>query len=217
MHRFIKSSALLLPRAMFLLLLTILLSGPASGRSVELRFDSEDPAATPFPSDLFTAAAPERLTGRRVALPFPDCAEQATQCELIHQLNTLDGFNLQPRLSLPFSAPIDPLSVGSDNVFLLRLGASSHELTRGGSGPVKVGIDQLVWDPESNTLHVEAGAQLDQRRRYALIVTTGVRDTQGRPISRRAFSRFLVRMWRSAETRDYARSLLSASIAAFRH
>jgi hypothetical protein len=42
-----------------------------------------------------------------------------------------------------------------------------------------VGINQVVWDPETNTLHVESDALLEQARRYALIVTDGVLDVQG--------------------------------------
>ena len=36
-------------------------------------------------------------------------------------INTLDGFNLQPRLSIPFTGPIDVSTVSSRNVFLVRL------------------------------------------------------------------------------------------------
>ena len=37
-------------------------------------------------------------------------------------INTLDGFNLQPRLSIPFDGPIDVNTVNSHNVFLVRMG-----------------------------------------------------------------------------------------------
>jgi hypothetical protein len=40
-------------------------------------------------------------------------------------INTLDGFNLQPRLSVPFSGSIDANSVTSDTVFLLSLERTS--------------------------------------------------------------------------------------------
>ena len=36
----------------------------------------------------------------------------------------LNGFNLQPRLSVPFSGPIDANSVTSDTVFLVSLGST---------------------------------------------------------------------------------------------
>ena len=37
--------------------------------------------------------------------------------------------------------------------------------------PQKIGIDQVVWDTATNTLHVESDELLDQHTRYALIVT----------------------------------------------
>ena len=40
-------------------------------------------------------------------------------------------------------------------------------------------INQVVWDAETNTLHVESDALLEQARRYAVIVTDGVLDVNG--------------------------------------
>lgn len=199
-------------RSLILLTLTLLAPSWAFAKPVELRFDLHDPDATPFPSNLFAARAPERLTRLRVDLPFPDCDQQPTDCALISQLNTLDGFNLQPRLSIPFDGPIDPLTVTSENVFLLRLGGFGPSL-----GARRIGIDQVVWDPERQTLHVESGDQLDQHTRYALIVTRGVRDAQGQPIARRAFHDFFQHLWWPARTRRYARSLLYAAFVAVRN
>jgi len=38
---------------------------------------------------------------------------KALQCQDVAALNTLDGFNIQPRLTIPFSGPIDVSSVRS--------------------------------------------------------------------------------------------------------
>ena len=59
-------------------------------------------------------------------------------------LDTLDGFNIQPRISIPFSGPIDVSTVSSSTVFLV--GPADHV----------VGINQIVWEPATNTLHVES-------------------------------------------------------------
>src|SRR5262249_6127141 len=75
-------------------------------------------------------------------------------------------------LSVPFTGPIDPSSVTSETVFLFKLGIA----------PSFVGINQVVWDPDANALHVESDAFLDQHARYLLVVTNGVRDTAGDPI-----------------------------------
>jgi hypothetical protein len=139
-----------------------------------------------FPSDRFTRLDFTQNTFRRVNLAMPaDCtssAAKALQCEDVAVLNTLDGFNIQPRLSIPFSGPIDVASVTSDSVFLISLGS-----TRGfGSFGDKVGINQVVWDVASNTLHVESDELLEQHTRYALVVTSRVRDASGRPVGTRS-------------------------------
>ena len=121
----------------------------------------------PFPSDIFTVADPVQKTGRRVNLPYPDCSVRVSDCHDLEVINTLDGFGLQPRLSIPFDGAIDPDSVNSDSVFLVGLAPRGS----------RIGINQVVWDPATLTLHVESDALLAQHSRYALIITNGVRDT----------------------------------------
>lgn len=70
-------------------------------------FDLDDRRGSPFPSDRFTVADVTQNTGRRVTLPKPDCAVQPNDCADFDVINTLDGFNVQPRLSIPFDGPID--------------------------------------------------------------------------------------------------------------
>jgi hypothetical protein len=151
----------------------------------QAKFDLSSPAGGPFPSDRFTELDATHLTGVRVNLPKPDCAARPSDCADIDVLNTLDGFNLQPRLSIPFTRPIDPASVSSANVFLVSLGST----TGGGAGKV-VGINQIIWDPGTNTLHAESDEFLDQHTRYALVVTNGIRDAAGDPVEAGDFARF---------------------------
>src|SRR5262245_7988620 len=68
-------------------------------------FDLATPQSGPFPSDLFTIADINQNTGRRVDLPLPDAATHPSDFDDVTVINTLDGFNLQPRLSIPFSGP----------------------------------------------------------------------------------------------------------------
>src|SRR5262249_2234592 len=56
---------------------------------VRARFDLGSPASGPHPSDRFTVADDSQLTGRRVRLPFPDCAVRVSDCEDLRVLNTL--------------------------------------------------------------------------------------------------------------------------------
>jgi hypothetical protein len=147
------------------------------------------PAALPaadvvrmFPSDAFTAFDLTQNTLRRVNLPKPNCAARPSDCADIDVINTLDGFNLQPRLSITFDGPIDVSTVSSRTVFLLSLGSTLP----GGRFPLHVvGVNQVVWDPETLTLHAESDELLDQHTRYALIVTTGVHDLAGEPVRAR--------------------------------
>jgi len=76
--------------------------------------------------------------------------------------------------------------VNSSTVFLGRLGDAL-----GGGGGETVGINQIVWDPATNTLHAASDELLDQHTRYLLVVTTGVKGADGQPISREVFDNFL--------------------------
>ena len=131
-----------------------------------------------FPSDRFTVHDRTQNTRRRVNLAKPDCTLNVVRCQDIDVLNMLDGFNIQPRLSIAFSGAIDVSSVGSDSIFLVSLGST---LGHGSFGD-KVGINQIVWDPQTNTLHAESDELLEQHTRYALVVTDRVRDAQGHRI-----------------------------------
>lgn len=160
-------------------------ASPAVAAGIEPRLDLTSPGGAPFPSNRWTVPDRTQLTGVRVALPKPDCAVRPTDCQDINVLNTLDGFNLQPRLSIPFTGAIDVSSVSSSDVFLVRI--------HGGDGTSSrvVGINQIVWDPASDTLHAESDQFLDQDTTYALVVTTGVRDASGDAIGRDDFRRVL--------------------------
>jgi hypothetical protein len=172
---------------------------------VHALFDPSAPVGGPFPSDWFTVADSSHNTGRRVNLPLPDCETRRSDCEDIAVLNSLDGFNLQPRLSVPFSGSIDANSVTSDTVFLVSLGSTLSDQGYMPPGTV-VGINQVVWDTFTTTLHIESNALLAQHTRFALIVTRGVRDDDGAPVeASEAFRRF-----RQIVRGEYKQALLAA-------
>src|SRR5262249_25523240 len=166
----------------------VLLPTLASAAAVETLFDLSSTVRSPFPSDRFTGFDHETKTGLRVSLPNPDCAVRPSDCADIDVINMLDGFNLQPRVSIPFSGPINVTSVSSSTVFLVRLGD-----VHGGRSRHVVGINQIVWDPATNTLHAESAEFLDQHTRYPLVGPEGVRDTAGQPVRAGAFRAFLGR------------------------
>jgi hypothetical protein len=181
----------------------------ATPAAVHALFDLSHPGGAPFPSDLYTVADETTNTALRVELPLPDCVVQQSDCEDLGVINTLDGFNMQPRLSIPFDGSIDINSVTNRTVFLISLGDALDPHDSGGQG---VGINQVVWDTFTNTLHVESDELLNQHARYALIVTTGVRDASGEPVeASESFRRF-----RSHVRGEYKHDLLDAIHAARR-
>jgi hypothetical protein len=167
-------------------LLLALSARSASAENTEVLFDIDDPSSTLFPSNLFTVFDVRQNTLRRVNLPRPDCAAEPIACQDIDVLNTLDGFSVQPRLSIPFSGPIDVSSVTSDTVFVISLGSTLGL----GSFLDRIGINQVVWDPETNTLHAQTDEILEPHTRYALVVTDGVRDAAGDPLTGGIFDWF---------------------------
>ncbi len=198
--------------------------------ATEALFDLGSPATGPFPSDWFTVQDFTQNTLRRVSLPLPDCQVRVSDCEDIAVLNELDGFNVQPRLSVPFSGSIDVNTVTSDTLFLVTLGSTGsgqddmpQGLTGLGSGQYRrpqggdympwgtvVGINQVVWDPSTKTLHVESDELLAQHTRFALIVTRGIHAEGGAPVeASEAFRRF-----RADVRTEYKQALLEAIQAA---
>src|SRR5262245_34433683 len=131
--------------------LFMFLAGPSLALAAGVRalFNLERPADGPFPSDWFTVSDRSHLTGLRVKLPKPDCSERPSDCEDLDVINTLDGFGLQPQLSVPFDGPIDVDTVNSDAIFLINLGSTIND---GDTPGVIVGINQIVWDTFTHRL-----------------------------------------------------------------
>ena len=168
--------------------LAALLALPASAMAagVSVKFNVDDINGSPFPSDRFTRPDWSQRTGRIVNLPKPLCTVAPSDCADIDVVNTLDGFNTQPRISVPFTGAIDLNSVNSNTVFLVNLGDT---LSGKGFGQ-RVGINQILWDTATHTLVFESDELLAEHSRYVLVVTTGVRDAAGQPIQAGRFGRF---------------------------
>jgi hypothetical protein len=156
-------------------------------------------AGQPFPSDLYTVSDSTQITGLRIDLPKPDCATHPSDCADIAVLDTLDGFNIQPRISIPFSGPIDLSTVSSSTIFLV------------GPGGQLVSINQIVWEPATNTLHAESDEQLAQDATYLLVVTEGVHAADGTPLDGTRFRRDLnYGQTKDPATKAYRKALLDA-------
>src|SRR5262245_14638313 len=176
----------MLRAAVLCLAVLAVVPGVTLGAGVEALFDLSSPTTAPFPSDAFTKLDLSHLTLRRVNLPKPDCAVRVSDCQDIDVINTLDGFNLQPRFSIPFSGAIAPSTVDSSTVYLVNLGDTTRVFQGFGK---KVGINQVVWDPAKNTLHVESDEVLKEHTKYALVVNDRVKDANGDPVEAGDFGR----------------------------
>jgi len=152
----------------------------------------------PFPTNLYTVPDASEITGVRVDLPTPDCTTRPSDCADVAVLNTLDGFNVQPRISIPFSGPIDPSTVSSSTVFLV------------GPGDHVVGINQAVWEPATNTFHAESDEQLAQDATYLLVVTNGIHAADGTPIKATFRHDLNYGQTKDRATKAYRKALLDA-------
>ena len=96
-----------------------------------------------FPSNAFTVRDKRQVTGRRVAFrrgrDFPmvkgsvrrRCTKATYSiCDAFAQLNHLDGFDLQPRVAIPFTGPINLASITDKNVFIADGNAVKAEVVR---------------------------------------------------------------------------------------
>jgi len=184
------------------LVLSLLVPSVAQAAGVEPRFDLSGPTGSPFPSDRFTVRDWTQLTGLRIALPKPDCATRPSDCQDVDVLNDLDGFNVQPRISIPFTGELDLTSVSSDSIFLVHL--TDEGGRRPHPEPELTGINQVVWNPALDTLHVESDQLLAQDTRYLLVVTRDVRDADGDRIDAAPFRQAL------KDDKDYRQDLLEA-------
>ncbi|MFN0169611.1 MAG: alpha/beta hydrolase family protein [Bryobacteraceae bacterium] len=162
-------------------LLFLLAPAYLSGAGVKVLFDPTSAAVGPFPTDFLTVPDPLQKSGLRVNLPLPNCAARPTDCDEVRLINNLDGFSLQPRARVRFSAPVNPDTL-RDGIYFVWLDALSRD--EPGLGPVGklTPINEVMYDPGTNTAYARPDDFFDQTRRYALVVTTGVRDTRGDPV-----------------------------------
>lgn len=125
------------------------------------------PDASAMPNDRFTVADSRQLTGRRVALPMPSCTvATSSTCDAVRLLNTLDGFDLQPRVTIRFTGAIDVSTVVPSTVYVE-------------GGGLHVGLQEITYDPTEHVLLGTLREQLPEQRTFTLVVTNGVRDAAG--------------------------------------
>src|SRR6478672_5296276 len=189
MHTTLNEKYSVIRRAIIFLVATALLTPALALAETHPLFNLQSTTQSPFPSDRFTVFDAQQLTGLRVNMPLPNCASRPSDCADLTLLNQLDGFNPQPRLSIPFDGAIDVSSANSNTIFLVQLpsgfvfGQEAEGNIFNGFAPNIIGINQIVWDPASLTLFAESDQHLDQHANYLLVVTDGVHDAAGNPVA----------------------------------
>jgi hypothetical protein len=138
-----------------------------------------------FPDNAFTVADASQLTGRRInfregvdypnigGVVQPSCTNaDYSICDAFAQLNKLDGFDLQPRVLVPFTGAINLGSVNASDFFI--------STDKGG---FVSGLRQLTFDPATNTLAGISDGFLNENTSYRIHVTNGILDNAGRPVN----------------------------------
>ena len=114
-----------------------------------------------FPSDQFTVPDARQLTGLRVDLPLPDCDELPSRCNEIELLNELDGFDLEPRITIQLDAAPD-----GDLEALLTEDNLRLEPVAGGDA---VPLGRFVFDPETRLLYAVPDQLLAEDTEYRIV------------------------------------------------
>ena len=125
-----------------------------------------------MPSNIYTVADANQLTGIRINLPIPVCdATNSSVCDDLTLLNLQDGFDLRPRIAVPFSGPIDVSSVNAATFYVT------------GPNGFRTPITQLVWNPATNVLAGEPSDFLVEATTYTVVVTRDIKDQTGQRVT----------------------------------
>lgn len=139
----------------------------AATGSVSLQSGST-PDTRPFPDDVFTVADSSQVTGRRVNLPTATCAATGQSlCDDLVLINQLDGFDIRPRVTLPFTGIVDLTTVTPSTVHI------------DGPGGFTTGLVQITRDRISGTVSGYPDRYLAQDTQYRLVVGAGLKASDG--------------------------------------
>jgi hypothetical protein len=137
-----------------------------------------------FPTDALTVRDKNQVTGRRVhfrkGVDYPNvggrikkgCTSKTYSiCDAFRELDKLDGWDLQPRATVPFTGTIKLASVTDKSFFIA---------TR--KGKFVSGFKQLTFDPKTHTLAGISDKFLKESTRYSIHVTNAIRDGKGKRV-----------------------------------
>jgi hypothetical protein len=137
-------------------------------------FQPSSPSVGPFPTNALSIQTPTQKTGLQVNLPLPQsCTSAPTAAECINTLllNQLDGFSVNPRITVCFSGPVDVPTV-SRAISIVAI-----------DGGPSIGINQVTYDPAGYCVYAKPDHVLDQDTQYLLVITSDVRDVNGERVN----------------------------------
>ena len=138
-----------------------------------------------FPNNFFTVRDRSQVSGLRVHFrmgrDYPNFGGQIHRgctsadysiCDGFAELNKLDGFDLEPRVAVPFTGAIRLSSVTPKDFYI----SNTH-------GAFVSGLRQLTFDPVTNTLAGIADVFLREDTTYQIHVTNGILGSAGHSVS----------------------------------
>lgn len=114
-----------------------------------------------FPSDALTVADARQATGRRLNLPLPDCRLYVSMCQELRLLNELDGFDVDPTIAVQLAA-----APGDDIEEQFDVDTLAVQPVGGGK---RIGLNRLVYDPETKILFGHPREQLREATTYRVM------------------------------------------------
>ena len=160
---------------------TVPVTGAAAGVAVQM---GHHYGARIFPDDAFATRDTTQVTGERLAfrrgVDYPtvngvvqrSCdSTDYSICDGFAELNKLDGFDINPRVAVPFTGAVDLASVNDADLWI------SDD-----AGTFVSGLRQLTFDPVTNTLAGISDQFLREDTPYRIHVTSGIRDSAGAPV-----------------------------------
>jgi pimeloyl-ACP methyl ester carboxylesterase len=193
--------------------LVFILFAPALFASgVTVRWDPTNPTTGPYPNDFLTTPDATQKSGRRVNLPMPsDCATALSDCQDVQLIDELDGFQTVPRIAVTFSAPID-VNTLYNAIFYVPLDNQTDEEPGINYFGQKIPINQIIFDPTTNTVYAKPDGNLDQHRHIAIIVTDKIHDLAGDPVEPDADYATCVQLGNNWAQQNWYCNLLSPAV-----
>jgi dienelactone hydrolase len=104
---------------------------------------------------------------------LPACGSPAPgACGNVRLTNQLDGFSVNPRVTVCFSGPINPNGL-----------TQAIHLVAADTFAAPIGVNQTIYDPIANCAHAKPDRVLAQDTRYLLLLTGPLSDASGQKVT----------------------------------